>query len=97
MPLTSFELGKLRIVTHVREELVRAGIEAERVHCKSGGIQTPPDIARLTIVVNGTSATLDLTTPEVEDCAVIVAGEVWYKMAAFIGTLKMKPASGEGP
>jgi hypothetical protein len=87
MALTSFEVGKLRIVTHVREELNRTGIEAETIHCRSGGIQTPPGIARLTIVVNETSATLDFTAHEVEDCAVIVAGEVWYKIAAFIGRL----------
>jgi hypothetical protein len=95
MTLTSFELGKLRIVTHVREELNRAGIEAETLHCRSGGIQTPPGIARLTIVVNGVSATLDFTAHEVEDCAVIVAGDIWYKIAALIGTLNMKPTDAD--
>jgi hypothetical protein len=97
MTLTSFELGKLRIVIHVREELAGAGIEAETVHCKSGGIQTPPGIARLTVVVNGAAATLDFTAHEVEDCAVIVAGEIWYKIAALIGTLNRKATDAERP
>jgi len=87
MALTSFDLGKLKLVGHVREELDRAGIEAEAIRCKSGGLQTPPGIARLTIVVNGTAATLDFTANEIEDCESIVAGETWHKVAAFIGGL----------
>jgi hypothetical protein len=87
MALTSFELGKLKIVGHVREELNRAGITAQSIHCRSGGIQTPPGIARLTVVVNEIPASLDFTAHEVEDCDVIVAGEIWYKIAAFIGRL----------
>jgi hypothetical protein len=87
MALTSFELGKLKIVGHVREELNRAGIAAESIHCRSGGIQTPPGVAKLTLVLNGTAETLDFTAREVEDCEVIVAGETWYKIAAFIGRL----------
>ncbi len=87
MALTSFELGRLRIIAHVREELNRGGIAAQSIQCRSGGIQTPPGIARLTIVVNGLPATLDLVASEVEDCEVIVAGETWHKIAAFIGRL----------
>jgi hypothetical protein len=87
MSLTSFELGKLKIVGHVREELNRAGVAAEAIHCKSGGIQTPPGMARLTVLVEGAAATLDLTASEVEDCEMIVTGEIWYKIAAFISGL----------
>jgi hypothetical protein len=87
MALTSFELGKLKIISHVREELDRAGIAAQSIQCKSGGIHTPPGIARLTIIVNGTPANLDLKANEVEDCELIVAGETWHKIAAFIGRL----------
>jgi hypothetical protein len=85
--LTSFELGKLKIVGHVREELDRAGLVAQSIRCVSGGIDTPRGIARLTIVVNGTSVTLDLQTHEVQDCELIVAGETWHKIAALIGRL----------
>ena len=87
MALTSFELGKLKIASHVREELDRAGIATQSIRCKSGGIETPPGIARLTIVVNGTPANLDLKAHEVEACEFIVAGETWHKIAAFIGRL----------
>jgi hypothetical protein len=85
--LTSFELGRLKIAGHVREELDRAGITAQSIQIKSGGIETPPSIARLTIVVDGTPANLDLQASEVEDCEFIVAGETWHKIAAFIGRL----------
>jgi hypothetical protein len=87
MTLTSFELGRLKIINHVREELDRAGIAAQSIQCKSGGIHTPPGTARLTIIVNGTPADLDLRADEVEDCEVIVAGEIWHKIAALIGRL----------
>jgi hypothetical protein len=87
MALTSFDLGKLKIIGHVREELDRAGIAAQSIQCKSGGIQTPPGIARLTVIANGIPASLDLQANEVEDCELIVAGETWYKIAAFIGGL----------
>ncbi len=50
-------------------------------------IQTPPGIARLTIIVNGTAATLDFKANEIEECELIVAGETWHKIAAFIGRL----------
>ena len=87
MTLTSFELGRLKIAGHVREELDRAGITAQSIQIKSGGIETPPGIARITIVVNGTPANLDLKANEVEDCEFIVAGETWRKIGAFIGRL----------
>ena len=87
MALTSFELGKLKIAGHVREEVDRAGIAFEAIRCKSGGIDNPPGTARLTIVVNGTAAHLDLKAHEVEECESIVAGETWHKIAAFIGRL----------
>jgi uncharacterized protein YraI len=87
MALTSFELGKLKIAGHVREELDRAGIAVQSIQVRSGGIETPPGTARLTIIVNGTPANLDLKAHEVEDCESIVAGETWYKIAAFIDRL----------
>jgi hypothetical protein len=85
--LTSFELGKLKIVGHVREELDRAGIAAQSIRCSSGSIQMPPGIARLTIIVNDTAATLDFKANEIEDCELIVTGETWHKIAALIGRL----------
>jgi hypothetical protein len=33
-------------------------------------------------------AYLDLTTPEVEDCELLVAGESWHKINKFIEGLK---------
>ena len=84
MALTAFELGKLKIVGHVREELDRAGMTAQAIRCIAGGIETPPGMARLTIRVKGISASLDLTALEVEDCALIVVGETWHKIAALI-------------
>ena len=87
MALTSFELGKLKIAGHVREELDRAAIVVQSIHCRSGGMHTPPGTARLTITVNGTSAHLDFNADEVEDCDSIVAGETWHKIAAFISQL----------
>lgn len=87
MSLTSFELGKLKIAAHVREELDRAGIAVQSIHCRSGGTHTPPGTAKLTITVNGTSAELDFNANEVEDCELIVAGETWHKIAAFISQL----------
>jgi len=87
MPLTSFQLGKLRIAAHVREELDRAGIAAESIQCVSDGVHLRLGHTRLTIAVHGTLAHLDLMTHEVEDCAVIVAGEPWRKIAAMIAQL----------
>lgn len=88
MPLSSFEKGKLRIAAHVREELERARLPFDSIHCKSGGLHTPADITRLIIVTNEIPAQLDLTTREVEDCELLVAGETWHKIAGFISTLK---------
>lgn len=87
MALTAFELGKLKIVGHVREELDRAGIVAQSIRCISGGIETPPGIARLMIKANGASEALDLKSYEVEDCELIVAGETWHKIAVLIRRL----------
>jgi hypothetical protein len=86
--LTSFEKGKLRIAAHVREELERASIPFEAIQCRSGGLHTPADITRLIITVNEAPACLDLTSFEVEDCELMVAGETWHKIAGFINTLK---------
>jgi hypothetical protein len=82
--LTSFELGRLKLIEHVREELDRAGIAAEAIQCRSGGVETAPGIARLTILVNGATSSLDFTASEIEDCEMIVAGEIWHRIAAFI-------------
>jgi hypothetical protein len=87
MALTSFELGKLKIVAHVREELDRAGIAAQSIRCNSGGIHTPPGIARLSITVNETVATVDFNASEVENCEFIVAGETWRKINVLIDRL----------
>ena len=87
MPLTAFQLGKLKIAAHVREELDRAGIGAASIQCRSDGVHLPLGHTRLTIAVSGTLAHLDLMTHEVEDCAVIVAGEPWRKIAALISQL----------
>ena len=87
MALTSFELGKLKIVNHVRAELDLAGITSQAIRCVSGGIHTPPGIAKLTIEVNGLSVALELKAYEVEDCELIVAGETWHKITALIGRL----------
>jgi hypothetical protein len=87
MPLTAFQIGKLKIAAHVREELDRAGIAVESIQCLSDGVHLPLGSTRLTIAVNGTLSHLDFKTHEVEDCAVIVAGESWRKIAALIGQL----------
>ena len=77
MPLTSFQLGKLKIAAHVREELDRAGLAAASIQCLSDGVHLPLGHTRLTIAMDGRSAHLDLMAHEVEDCAVIVAGDTW--------------------
>jgi len=87
MPLSTFQLGKLKIAAHVREELDRAGFAAASIQCLSDGVHLPLGYTRLTVAVDGTLAHLDLITHEVEDCAVIVAGDPWRKIAAFIGQL----------
>ena len=87
MTLTSFELGRLKLLAHVREEFNRAGIEAQSIQCKSRGLHTPHGITRLTIIVNATPSALDFTSSEIEECEFIVAGEPWHKIAAFIARL----------
>lgn len=87
MPLTAFDLGKLKIAAHVREELERAGIPFEGIHCKSGGLQTR-DTARLVVMINGNPLHVDFEVREVEDCEAIVAGEAWYKIAVFVAKLR---------
>jgi hypothetical protein len=84
LALTSFDIGRLKIINHLREELDRAGISAESIRCFAGGIETPPGIARFTIVVNGRSASLELRDQEVQECESIVAGETWHKFAGLI-------------
>ena len=88
MPLTSFQLGKLKIAAHVREELDRAGLAAASIQCLSDGVHLPLGHTRLTIAAGETLAHLDLMTHEVEDCAVLVAGDPWRKIAALIGQLE---------
>jgi galactitol-specific phosphotransferase system IIB component len=88
LALTSFEIGKLKIAAHVREELDRAGITAQSIQCKSGGTHTHTDTARLIVTANGISTHVDFKAHEVEDCEAIVAGEPWHKIAALIARLK---------
>jgi galactitol-specific phosphotransferase system IIB component len=88
LPLTAFEIGKLKIAAHVREELDRAGITAESIQCKSGGTHTNRNTARVIVTVDGTASHLDLTVDEVEDCESIVAGETWHKIAVLINRLR---------
>ena len=93
MALTAFELGRLKIVNHVREELDLAGMTSQAIRCVSGGIHTPPGMARLTIEANGTLVTLELKAHEVEDCELIVAGETWHKIASLISRLSRETKS----
>lgn len=87
MPLSSFDLGKLKIAAHVREELERAAIPFESIHCKSGGLHSR-DTARLLVTVNGVPKYVDFDAREVEECEAIVAGEAWYRIADFVKRLK---------
>jgi hypothetical protein len=82
VPLSPFDLGKLKIAAHAREELERAGIPFESIHCRSGGTSTPERTARLVLTVNGTPVYVDLLAHEVEECESIVAGEPWRKIEA---------------
>ena len=84
MPISAFDKGKLKIAAHIREELDRAGIRFESIHCKSGGIQTHRDTARLIVTVEGKPMHVDLHAREVEECESIVAGDTWRKIAAFV-------------
>ena len=88
MALTAFEIGKLKIAAHVREELDRAGISADSIRCKSGGTHTHANTARLIVTVDGSPTHVDFKAHEVEECEVIVAGEVWHKIAGFIDRLR---------
>jgi hypothetical protein len=88
MPISAFEKGKLKIAAHMREELERAGIHFESIHCKSGGIQTHRDTARLIVTVHGKPLHVDLKVHEVEECESIVAGDTWRKIAAFIEQIR---------
>lgn len=88
MVLSAFEVGKLKIAAHVREELDRAGITAESIRCKSGGTHTNRDTARIIVTLAGTESYMDLSAHEVEDCESIVAGETWHQIAGFIARLK---------
>ena len=88
MALTAFQKGKLKIAAHVREELDRAGIKADSIRCKSGGMHTHRDTARVIVTVDGTPTQMDFNTQEVEQCEVIVAGDVWRKIAGLIDRLK---------
>ena len=88
LSLSPFEKGKLKIAAHVREELDRAGIGFESIRCKSGGTQTHPDTARLTVTVDGKPVHVDLKTDEVEECEAMVVGEAWHKIAGFIKRLR---------
>jgi hypothetical protein len=88
LSLSSFAKGKLKIAAHVREELERAGIGFESIKCKSGGTQTHPDTARLTVTVDGNPITMDLKADEVEECESMVVGEAWHKIAGFIRRLR---------
>ena len=85
MPLTSFDIGKLKIAAHAREELDLAGLVFEAIRCKSGDLHTRPNTAQLQIVIGGVTRNLELTRDEVESCQAIVAGEVWYKISHLIG------------
>ena len=88
MSLSPFDKGKLKIAAHVREELDRAGITADLIQCKSGGMHTHTDTARLIVTVQGTPVYMDLKAHEVEDCEAIVAGDTWHKIAALINRLR---------
>ena len=88
MSLSLFDKGKLKIAAHVREELDRAGVEIQSIQCISGGMQTHPGTLRLTVTVGGNPKYVDLEANEVEECESIVAGDTWYKIAAFIERLR---------
>jgi hypothetical protein len=91
LPLTAFDIGKLKIAAHVREELERAGLVFEAIRCKSGDLHTRPGSARLMITMSGGTGQLELSREEVESCQDIVAGEVWYKIARLINELPTQP------
>ena len=88
LPLSAFDIGKIKLAAHVREELERAGIAAQSIRCKSGGTFTNSNTARIIVTIDGVESHMDLSAREVEDCESIVAGEPWHVIAAFIGRLK---------
>jgi hypothetical protein len=88
VPLTSFEKGKLKIAAHVREELELARIPFQSIQCKSGSLHIPPGVVRLIVTVDENPRHIDLATAEAEDCELLVAGETWRKIAAFIEGLR---------
>ena len=88
MPISAFEKGKLKIAAHIREELERADIRFESIHCKFGGIHTPRDTARFVVTAGQIPVYLDLNVHEVEECESIVAGETWRKIDGFIGRIR---------
>jgi hypothetical protein len=87
MPLSSFEKGKLKIAAHVREELELAHTPFLEIHCKSGGLHIPLDVMRLIVVTEERLHHLDLFNHEVEACDIIVAGETWHRIDAFLKNL----------
>jgi hypothetical protein len=87
LALTAFDIGKLKIAAHVREELDLAGLASDAIRCKSGDLHTRPGNALLEITIRGVTGQLDLSREEVEGCQSIVAGEVWYKIARLINDL----------
>jgi hypothetical protein len=64
LALTAFKIGKLKIAAHVREELDRAGIKAYSINCKSGGMYTHRDTARVIVTVDGTPTHVDFEAQE---------------------------------
>ncbi len=88
MPLSAFDIGKLKLAAHLREELDRAGVAAQSIRCKSGGTHTNSNTARIIVRVDGVDFHMDLSAREVEDCEAIVTGETWHSIDAFIGRLK---------
>jgi hypothetical protein len=91
LTLSAFQIGKLKIAAHLREELDRAGIVAESIRCKSGDTHTNSETARIIVAVDGTVSFMDLPAKAVEDCESIVVGETWHQIDAFIKRLK-RPA-----
>jgi hypothetical protein len=89
--LTSFERGKLKIAAHVREELELARIPFQSIQCRSGSLHIPPGVLRLIVTVDETPRHLDLAAADAEDCELLVAGETWHKIAAFIEGLRKGP------
>jgi hypothetical protein len=85
LPLTPFDIGKLKIAAHVREELERAGLVSEAIRCKSGDLETRPGYARVIVTIAGITRHIELSREEIEGCHAIVAGEVWYKIARLVG------------